>query len=213
MHDTSLKTTGRPASKSSGMSTRELLDVSARHVPGIIYDLVYLPSHLFSNLPRSMRPLAEISDILMEIIELARSIFVMPTLLGIWAFLVSVAVGVIFLRRTSPEALTNQGAGATNNRRNPPAPANPGSNVPPVNRLNNAPPPANPPAQSTRDDIQRRAQALLLRGRLYSHHGEYQKAQQCFQEAFDLLTSINSPIAGEVLKALEELEKKRGAHR
>jgi hypothetical protein len=51
---------------------------------------------------------------------------------------------------------------------------------------------------------------LLLRGRLLNHRGEYQKARQCFQESFDLLTSINSPIADEALKALEELKKKLG---
>ena len=123
------------------MSTRELLDVSSRHVPGIIYDLVYLPSHLFSDLPRSMRPLVEISDILMEIIQLARSIFVMPTLLGIWAFLVSCVIGVIFLRRTHPELLTNQGTGGANNLRNTPGPLNPPQNAPQANLPSRAPRP------------------------------------------------------------------------
>lgn len=185
-----------------GMSTRELMDVSARHIPGIIYDLVYLPSHLFSGTPRITRPMLEISDLVMEIIQLARSIFVMPALLGIWAFLVSVAVGIIFLRRTQPKPQIDQRTGAAFRPGNPPTSGNQPLSTPQ----------ANFPPQSPQADIQARGQGLLLRGRLYSQRGEYQNAYQCFQEAFDLLASINSPIAGEVLKALEELEKKRGSH-
>jgi hypothetical protein len=195
-----------------GMSTAELLDVSTTHLPDFVYDLVYLPEHLLSDLPRSLSPLARISDLLIEIIDLVRSVLVMPTLVGIWAFLVSLAVGVYFLNKSHPEILAEKRY-LPRNRRLTGTPASPAAlhSRPPASHFAQSSTQASiqpsQPAQLSVTEVRKKAAQLMRDSRRYLGDFEYEKSLKALEEAYDLVAPIDSVLAEQILEMIEPLKR------